>query len=406
MIARLAWRNLWRQPRRTLLSLLTIAFACTVTIFLLALQQGTYSTMKENVLKLYDGYAQVQPPGYADDPDLRKTIDNPQPLVQQLEGLPGISAVAPRAMTYAVLSHLDRSYGAAVVGVSPAAEPKVSALAHTVREGRYLQPSDDQAIVLGSDLARDLRVNIGDSVTLLGSDRDGSLAADLFKVAGIYDSGNDSLDRQLSEIPLSRFQADFAMGKRINTLVLGGPSLAAVNNALDQARGPVDNAGLTIQDWGGLEPGLKAAIELDASTSSLWYVSLIVVVVFILLNTLLMSVFERTREFGVLLAIGMRPGLLGGMVWTELALLALMGLVAGVVLGAIVTGWYSVHGLSLGGGEDLFAQWGLPGKMYPALSAFSLLAGPVAISACILLTGFIPYRRIRRLVPVTAMRAV
>lgn len=406
MIARLAWRNLWRQPRRTLLSLLTIAFACTVTIFLLALQRGTYSTMKENVLKLYDGYAQVQPSGYADDPDLRKTIDNPQPLIRQLEALPGISAVAPRAMTYGVLSHLNRSYGAAIVGVSPTAEPRVSVLSNTVQEGRYLKPGDDQVIVLGSGLARDLHVKVGDSVTMLGSDRDGSLAADVFKVAGIYHSGNDDLDRQLSQIPLTRFQTDFAMGQRVNTLVLGGPSLAAVNQALDQARKPVQKAGLTVQDWGGLEPGLRSAIQLDASTSSLWYISLIVVVVFILLNTLLMSVFERTREFGVLLAIGMRPGALGGMVWMELALLALMGLAAGLLIGTVVTGWYSIHGLSLGGGEDLFAQWGLPGKMYPQLSAISLLAGPVVISTCILLTGYIPYRRIRRLVPVVAMRAV
>ncbi|WP_097460603.1 ABC transporter permease [Mangrovitalea sediminis] len=404
MIARLAWRNLWRQPRRTVLSVLTIAFACVVTIFLLALQQGTYSTMKENVLKLYDGYAQVQPPEYADDPELRKTIDHPAALIQRLEAETGISTVAPRAMTYAVLSRHNRSYGAAVVGVSPEAEAKVSVLAHTIRKGHFLQEGDAQSIVLGEGLARDLHVGVGDSVTLLGADRDGSLAADVLKVEGIFASGNDNLDRQMSLIPLARFQTDFAMGKRVNTLVLGGPSLAAVNEAVADARPWIAQEGLTIQDWGALEPGLKAAIELDASTSSLWYVSLIVVVVFILLNTLLMSVFERTREFGVLLAIGMQPAKLGRMVWMELSLLAALGVLAGLVLGLAVTGWYSIHGLSLGG-EALFAQWGLPGLMYPRLSAFSTLAGPLVIGVCILLTGFIPYRRIQRMIPMTAMRA-
>ena len=405
MIGQLAWRNLWRQPRRTWLSLLAIAFGSVVTVFLLALQQGVYRTMKENVLHVFDGFAQVQAPNYADDPSLHKTLDQWPSLADRLQQLPGIDAVAPRAMTYAVLSHDNRSFGAAIVGIDPAREPAVSVLNHTVKQGRYLKAGDSDAVVLGSALARDLEVKPGDQVTLLGSDRDGSMAVDLLKVAGLYHTGDSQLDRQMAQMPLARFQSDFAMGHRINTLVLGGRSLAAVNRALPQAKRLLQGQQAVVRSWGQLEPGLKAAIELDASTSLLWYISLVVVVVFILLNTLLMSVFERTREFGVLLAIGMQPPRLGRMVWTELGLLALLGMLLGMALGAALTFWFSVHGLGVSGADALFAQWGLPGRMYPQLSLFSLCTGPAAIALGILLTGLIPYRRIQRMQPVTAMRA-
>ena len=109
MLAALAWRNLWRQPWRTALSLTSIALAGAVTIFILSLQVGAYSTMKENVLHLVDGFAQLQPPGYSDDPDLQKTIADPQALMDRLDALPQVTATAPRATSYAILSNGPRS---------------------------------------------------------------------------------------------------------------------------------------------------------------------------------------------------------------------------------------------------------------------------------------------------------
>ena len=137
----------------------------------------------------------------------------------------------------------------------------------------------------------------------------------------------------------------------------------------------------------------------------LWYVSLVVVVVFIILNTLLMSVLERTREFGVLLAVGMRPSLLGRMIWLELSLLALLGLAVGMLIGSGATLIYAHIGISMPGSETFFAQWGLPGKLYPRLSLLSLSAGPGVLVVCILLAGIFPYRRVRRLEPIAAMRS-
>jgi ABC-type lipoprotein release transport system permease subunit len=405
MLAALAWRNLWRQPRRTLLSLTSIAFAGLITVFLLALQQGVYATMKYNVLRMFDGFAQVQPVGYADDPELHKVIDHPNALAGRILALPKVTAAAPRAQTYAILANGERSYGAAVIGVQPAAELKVSSIASVIQAGRYLRTGDDDAIVLGDALARNLQASVGDTVTLLGSAHDGSVAADVLRVVGVFHSGADDLDRQVAELPLARFQSAFIMGDRANTIAVAGRTLGDIQRELPALRALASKDGLAARDWTALQPALNDAILLDASISLLWYVSLVVIVVFIILNTLLMSVLERTREFGMLLAIGMRPSQIGRMLWLELVFLAGGGCVLGVGLGSAVTAWLAYQGIAFPGADALFAQWGMPSTLYPSLDLVSALAGPLAIALSIAVAGVVPYQRVRRLRPVAAMRA-
>jgi ABC-type lipoprotein release transport system permease subunit len=404
MLLSLAWRNIWRQPRRTLLNVSSIAFAALVMVFLLSFQLGTYATMKENVLRVMDGFAQLQTPDYRDDPQLKRTISNPDAVMALIESMDDIVA-APRVRSFAILSDGEKSFGAAIVGVDPGRELRISTLANTVRQGRYLKAGDDNQVVLGSALARNLGVDVGDSVSMLGQARDGGIAADVLTVAGVFDTGTPELDRQLAEIPLARFQATFGMGSDVNTIVLAGPTLTDVTSALPAVRRRIADRGLDVRSWQELEPGLNAAISLDLGTSMLWYASLVIVVVFIILNTLLMSVLERTREFGVLLAIGMRPGALGAMIWLELGMLALVGLAAGIVIGGAVTLIIAHYGLELPGSEAMFAQWGLPGRLFPRLSLLSASAGPLVMGLSILVAGIFPYRRASALEPISAMRA-
>jgi ABC-type antimicrobial peptide transport system permease subunit len=157
--------------------------------------------------------------------------------------------------------------------------------------------------------------------------------------------------------------------------------------------------------WDELQPEVKQMITLDLSTAMLMYGVMIIVVVFILLNTLYMSVLERTREFGGLMAIGMRPAQIGTMVWLELIFLSLLGAGIGIALGSGASYWVEQVGINFPGLDELFRQWGITGRVYPNLSLFSATIGPGIIVVSIIILGLIPYRRIMGLEPVEAMGA-
>jgi ABC-type lipoprotein release transport system permease subunit len=360
--------------------------------------------MRGNTLKIFDGFAQIQPLGYSGDPDIRKTIDRPEQLAAKAETTPGVDAAAPRATTYVILANDDLSFGGALVGVDPQREASVSTLHNTMRAGRFLAKNDTNAIVMGDVLARDLKIQIGGKVTVLGSALDGSVAADSLVLIGTFHTGMNELDRQIAEMPLARFQATFGMGNQANIIVLMGRDLRGVTDALPAITKFAAASGLTVRNWGELEPALKQAITLDFSTAMLWYVSLVVVVVFITLNTLLMSVLERTREFGMLLALGMQSYLVGRMLWLELLFLAVIGNTIGILLGGGASLWFESHGIVFSGLQGLLLQWGLPGRLYPSLTATSALAGPLVIVLAVATAGLVPYRRILKLEPLQAMR--
>ena len=404
MLAGLAWRNLWRQPRRTGLSIFSIAFASSLLVVMLSFQLGVYAQMKESALRLFDGYAQFQPHGYADDPDPQKSIADPADLRREALRIPGIGAASERVNAFAILANGERSFGAAVIGIDPANETKISSLSKTVSGGRYLRAGDRDSAFMGDTLARNLQLRVGDKVTLLGSAVDGSVAADVLRVEGIYHSGVPEVDRAVMEIPIDRAQETFALGHRANTLALSGAGLANIQAALPALRAIGDRHGVLLQDWGALEPALRDSITLKYIVSSLFYIVLVVVVAFIILNTLLMSVLERTREFGMLLAIGMRPTLIGRMVWLELLMLALAGAGLGIAIGVGISAWLAARGVSVPGTGQILRQYGLPTQLYPSLSALSILAGPLAIALAIAIGGVVPYFHVLRLIAARAMR--
>jgi len=403
----MAWRNLWRNKRRTWLTATAMIFSNVLLVFMICLQLGSYDMMISNTLKTFSAYLQIQPTDYLDNPKLRSSIPDIQSLADRVRGILPRARVSARAAAFALASSEERSFGIEVIGVQPLSEPTVSTLPGLVSQGRYLQSPTAAEIVIGSVMARNLKVSLGDEVTLLGSGYDGSFAAGLVRVVGIFDSGSGEMDRSFAEIPLDYFQEIFAMDGRGNTIAIAVDRLDEVRpaaQALETALGARED--FVVRDWNALNPGLRQAIQADMSSAWFMYGVLIVLVAFSVLNTQLMSVMERTREFGVISALGVRPRRLAGLVFLETALMAAIGFGLGLALGGLVAAWFNVHGFSYPGMEQIGEKFNLPSKMYPSLTALGLLLGPSVVFGFCLLAAVYPALRLFRLRPVEAMRAV
>lgn len=409
VILRLAWRNLWRNKRRTWLTASAIAFVTMLMVFLITLQLGSYDLMVDSSLRIFTGQMQVQREGYLDKPQIRTIIPDALTLAQRLRQKPALNGVgiAVRAQSFALAASGTRSFGVQVVGTEPEFEARVSTIPGLIKSGRYLANASAQEAVLGAALAKNLHIKVGDELTLLGSALDGSVAATIVPVVGVFESGMRDLDRVLVEMPLHTFQDVFGMGQGAHAITLLAPDiklLPLLQREVDRELPTTPK--LVALDWERLIPGLKQLIQADWTTGWFTYIALIVVVTFSILNTFIMSVLERTREFGIMLALGATPLRIGTLVFIETALLALIGLLIGLGIGVLIAATLSVYGFTYPGLKELMGEYGLPGLIYPKLSATSILLGPAVILVFILLAALYPALRIRKLQPVEAIHAV
>lgn len=406
---RMAWRNVWRNPRRSILTILAVAFATVLLVFMLSWQFGTYETMIDAAVSVHTGHVQVQAKGYQDDRDVSRVVPDPAAVGEILARMPAVEAWTARANAFSLVSSRERTYGTLVIGIDPAREAAVTTLAHLVRQGAYLTAGGANEALLGRLLAKNLRAAVGDEITLLGQGRDGSIAATVVTVRGIIATGNDDFDRNTLCIPLPFFQDVYAMGPAVHEVVVACTSLDAVPAAAvalrrDIARLP-GGAGLAVLDWKELMPGLVEAITMDLASGLIMYLILIVVVAFSILNTFLMAIFERTREFGVLLAIGASPARLMRVILAESFHIAALGLAAGIAGGCVLTLYFQQHGIYIPGMEEITRQYGLEDRIYPQLSLLSLGISTGIVLVITTLTALWPSLRVRKLRPVPAMAA-
>jgi len=404
IILRLAWRNLWRQPRRTWLTIGAMVFSNALLVFMISIQFSTYELMIDNTLQAFTGHLQVQAPGYKDDQKIRQVVPGIAALASTLRQDLGLASVAARGAAFALASSEERSYGLQVYGVETQFESLVSSVPGLVREGRYLAGLNAAEIVVGKVLARNLRVGLGDEITLLGSGRDGSFAAGIVTVVGIFASGVPDIDRSIAEVPLGYFQDVFFMEGAGHQIVIAAPDLVSVAPLKAQVTARVPDS-LVVHDWDALQPGLRQAIQADLSSAFFMYGVLVVLVAFSVLNTQLMSVLERTHEFGITMALGIAPGRLGRLVFLEAAMMGLVGAVLGALGGGLITTWFGFTGFSYPGMEEMAANFNLPSRFYPQATLLTLFLGPAIVFAGSMLAAIYPALRLQRLHPVEAMRA-
>ncbi len=400
----LAWRNLWRQKRRTVLNLAAVAFASGILIFFMSIQLSSYDGTINASVSVLHGHLQIQALGYLDEPQIRKTIPNPKEIQVRIDNLEEVKTTAIRSIGFALLSSNERSIGVQVVGVEPLREVELSTIPGLIRAGRYLDSFNAEEAVVGKELAQNLKIQVGEELTLLGQGRDGSLVATVLTVVGVFESGSADIDRSLIEIPLGTFQDIFYMGETAHAIVIRLFDLSMLSETISKISTFL-NPSLVALDWDKLLPGLRSQIDLDRSAAWLFYFSLIVVVSFSTLNTFVMSVTERLREFGIMLSLGSTPLRISGLILVECLLLVLLGITIGVILGTLVTTYFHFNGFSIPGAAELARRWNLPVIIYPRflLQAYML---PTLTIAVVSFTAMIyPIYLVLKLEAIQALRA-
>ncbi|MCK5311324.1 MAG: ABC transporter permease [Desulfobacteraceae bacterium] len=406
----MALRNIWRSPIRTILTMSAIAFAALILVFMLSFQLGSYETMVNSSVKIHTGHFQIQAKGYNEKQNIRYTISSPNDIAANLDKIEKIQSYTFRSNGFSLVSSKSRTRGVLLTGIDPVGEASVSTIETLVKKGEYFDPEDRDKALVGKLLAKHLKVSVNDELTILGQGKDGSIAAGVVTIKGIFSSGIDEFDRSSIQIPLSYFNDIFYMQDSVHEIVCTADSLYDVNSIVSQLENDLaeyqDKREIVVLDWKKLVPGLVQGIKLDLVSAIIFYFILIVVVAFSILNTFLMAILERTKEFGVMLALGVKPSRLLKLVLMESSFLTLAGVVIGGGIGCLLTLWLQSHGINLEGASDILKEYGMSGIVYPKLSIISALAGPLAVLFITLCAALYPAFKVKKLKPVEAINSV
>ncbi|MCD4742039.1 MAG: FtsX-like permease family protein, partial [Desulfobacteraceae bacterium] len=300
--------------------------------------------------------------------------------------------------------------GVLVTGIDPLGEASVSTIKTLVKKGGYLDKNDTDKALIGQLLAQHLKVSVNDELTILGQGKNGSIAAGIVTIKGIFSSGIDEFDRNSIQIPLNYFNDLFYMQGSVHEIVCTAASLYDVSNIVKELKKDLpdnqDGKEIVLLDWKELVPGLVQGIKLDLVSAMIFYAILIIVVAFSILNTFLMAILERTKEFGVMLALGVKPGRLLKLVMMESSFMTLVGVSIGGALGCLLTLWFQIHGINLESASEILKEYGMSGTVYPKLSFISAFAGPVAVLFITLCAALYPALKVKKLTPVEAINSV
>jgi ABC-type lipoprotein release transport system permease subunit len=407
MLARLAWRNLWRNRRRTLIAVAALSLGAAGLVLTHSFAETMYGSMIDVATRGLIGHLQVHGAGYQAEPDIFTVVRAPEAVSEEVErALPG-AVVLPRVIGFGLVAAGEKSTAVAIIGLEPGREQQHSNVL-TVTVGRGLADVAAREVVLAAPLAKRLGVTPGAEVVLLSQAADGSIANDLYTVVGLSSgTGSVEVGGAAAFLHLRDAQDFFALGDGVHQLVVtlpdGSPAPRQAASKL-RARFSGQAPPLEALSWNEMLPDVERAIVADRQGSYVMDFVVFLVVVLGMLNAMTMATWERTFELGVLSALGTRPSGVLGLVLVESFFIGLLSLVAGAALAWLVLA--ALPPLDLGElmGESDFAGVALPTVVKARLDPLGLVMALFTVAATCVVGGLYPAWRVSRLLPVESMR--
>ena len=404
VLSRLAWRYLWRNHRRTIIMLSAISIGAWAMMFMMALTRGMVDQMISDGISVIPGHVQIHHPAYLDDPSISNRIPFPDAELAEMFDDAGFEAWASRVRVPAVVTSERESRGVTLLGIDPAAERSFSFVDYDAVDGRFLESRDDNGIVLGAKLADTLETRVGKRVVIMTQDPDNEIADRGFRVVGLFHANIESYEDSFVFVGKRTAQQLLGIGDTTTEAVFVGNDYRNVEPVYEKVAAAVDDS-VRVSRWTEVDTYLGTMLKTMDGFMLIWVVVIFLALSFGLVNTLVMAVFERVREIGLMLALGMKPGMILGQILIESMLLLGVGLLIGDVLT-----YASVKPLESGIDISVVAKgmemFGASSMLYPKLYLKDVVLANVVVLFLGFLASLSPAWRASRYEPVEAITKV
>lgn len=403
MIFLLAWRNIWRNKARSLVIMGSIALGLFAGIAVLSLYKGMMTSRIRTVIDEELGHLQLHHPQFGEDYEPIYAIPDAGAVARRLKVMPGVAMVVSRSVAQGMLSTPTGSSGVLIRGIMPAEENSFTFLEQKIVEGRYLSDKKDGEIIIGSKLADKMKLKSGRKIVLTFTDTANGIVSGAFRISGIYRSSNSALDERIVFIQKYELNALHEYEGAVQEIAVKLQHDGALDTMMTWVKNA--NPALLVESWKELSPETDFMVKAVDDYSYIIMIIIMVALAFGILNTMLMAVMERSRELGMMMALGTGRLRMFALVMTETIMLTLLGAPIGLLAAWLTVGYYHGAGLDLTGmGEDMMRSFGFSTMVYPTFPSDKLAAVMLIVTATALLSGIMPALKVLHMRPVDAIR--
>ena len=404
MILKIARRNLWRNKRRSLILLSSVIAGVVALILNDSVGNGFVNQMLDNQINLHTSHIQIHKSGFNDNKMLNDVLPDNDKVIKALENNSSVTKFSRRTIAFGLINSANASSGVTIVGIEPDAESKITNISTSIIEGKYPQIGK-RDVLIGKKMSDKLEVGIGDKVVVVTNSSDGNVKSELFRVSGIFKAGSSDFENAYIYIPEDFAESLLELEGKFHEIAIVTNSkeeIDIIKSDLSNALGK-DYEVLTYRD---LQPMLISYIEMYDKTKFIFYGIIGMAVLFGIINTMLMSVFERVQEFGVLMAIGMKVKKIYTMVLLESLVIGVVGSIIGFIIGIIIYSILAKTGIDMGAFSESLNSFGINAVVYPSIN-FALIRNSLLVMPLTSVIGALyPAYKAIKLLPTDAMRYV
>lgn len=403
LIVKIAWRNIWRNPKRSLVMIVAIAVGLWGGIFVSSLSFGLLQQRFSTGIEQHISHIQIHHPGFLKDRNVIYCVEDYEHLNQILKENKQVKAFSGRSVVMGMLATANLAQGVNIIGIDPSMEARTTRLDENVMAGSYFDEEMRSPILIGKKLAEKTKARERSRIVLTFQNREGELVSGAFRVAGIFQTSNSMFDETNVYVTQEDISSYIGSMLTINEVAIITDDLEYIAPLSDRLKTQFPD--LTVRNWAEISPELSYMQEMSGMMLTIILAIILFALAFGLVNTMLMSVFERIRELGMLMAVGMNKKKVFGMIFWETTFLTFMGALAGIVLGLVTIGFFSRAGLDLSKvGGDSLNDFGFDSVIYPHLDYMFFLRLAVLVFLTAIFTSIYPTMKALSLKPSEAIR--